>query len=96
MIEGYHSGIYKEYDGLQSLDYYSAKGDIVFRYDIISGTSPRFKKADCVYTEPAYRPSFEEFIRRAGKHFICSDINGKCIYYIAKTYMGYDNENISK
>jgi hypothetical protein len=23
------------------------------------------------------------------KKFICSDINGKCVYYIAKTYMGY-------
>jgi hypothetical protein len=23
------------------------------------------------------------------KKFICSDINGKCVYYVAKTYMGY-------
>lgn len=27
---------------------------------------------------------------RHGKRFICSDINGHCIYYIAKELMGYD------
>lgn len=25
-----------------------------------------------------------------GKHFICSDINSKCVYYVAKTLMGYE------
>jgi hypothetical protein len=25
-----------------------------------------------------------------GKKFVCSDLNAKCVYYIAKNYMGYD------
>ena len=25
-----------------------------------------------------------------GKRFICSDLNARCVYYIAKTYMGYN------
>jgi hypothetical protein len=28
--------------------------------------------------------------QQAGKNFVMSDINGKCVYYIAKTLMGYD------
>ena len=29
----------------------------------------------------------------AGKRFICSDVNPRCVYYIATQYMGYKNGN---
>ena len=28
--------------------------------------------------------------KKYNKQFICSDVNGKCIYYIAKEFMGYE------
>jgi hypothetical protein len=29
-----------------------------------------------------------------GKRFVCSDVNGKCIYYIAKELMGYEANHL--
>ena len=33
---------------------------------------------------------------RFGKSFVCSDFNGKCVYYVAKEMMGYEPYNSDK
>lgn len=53
------------FENVATLDFFEANGDVVFRHDISKGISPRFKKADCIYSEPAWRHGYKKFMQRS-------------------------------
>lgn len=52
--------------GLKGLDRYEFNGNIAVTHDITEGGLPEFEKADCIYTEPCWRPGYEKFAKIAG------------------------------
>lgn len=53
------------FENVETLDIFEHNGDVVFRHDISKGVSPRFKKADCIYSEPAWRHGYKKFMQRS-------------------------------
>lgn len=68
-------GIWKA-DEIEAITNYDAVNQIAERYSCILDFC-------CGYGNTAIAA------KRHNKRFICSDVNGKCIYYIAKELMGY-------
>lgn len=59
----------------------------ITNYDVIKQLSGIY---DIVGDFNAGYGNTAKIFQDAGKKFICSDINGKCVYYIAKNLMGYE------
>lgn len=53
------------FENAPTLDFFEADGDVVFKHDISKGISPIFKKADCIYSEPAWRHGYKKFMQRS-------------------------------
>jgi hypothetical protein len=63
----YHSALESANDlPDEELDNYEAPdGSLLFQHDILSGMDERFRQAEVVYTEPAWRKGFQRFMKRA-------------------------------
>lgn len=61
--------------------------DMQTNYDVIEHLATRYS---CVGDFNAGYGNTARIFQEHGKSFVCSDINKKCVYYIAKTLMGYD------
>lgn len=47
------------------LDEYWANGSVVFACDLTKGMQPRFRRAEAIYSEPAWKDGYAKFIERA-------------------------------
>ena len=61
----YHSMLINEKEDLKNLDFYYLGGNTVIQHDLTEGTLPIFKKADVIYSEPAWQRGYELFKNRA-------------------------------
>lgn len=55
----------ENFEKAPTIDIYESNGDVVFRHDISKGVSPRFRNADCIYSEPAWRHGYKKFMQRS-------------------------------
>lgn len=74
----YYSPLVDEFSGMTN---YQVTDKITKNFDNILDFS-------CGYGNTA------EFAIRNNKNFICSDVNGKCVRYVAKKYMNYKERNV--
>ena len=66
MREVYHSALHDEMPVEGQLDEYEALQGLVFQCDLTQGIHPRFRRADAIYSEPAWKDGYAKFARRAG------------------------------
>lgn len=62
----YHSALHDELPVDGTLDYYETPQGLVFQYDLTQGIHPRFRRAEVVYSEPAWKDGYAKFAQRAG------------------------------
>jgi hypothetical protein len=64
--EVYHSALHDELDVRGELQEYWADGSVVFASDLTRGIEPRYRRAEAVYSEPAWKDGYAKFAERAG------------------------------
>lgn len=62
----YHSALTPEVNVSDELGFYEAGGSVALAHDILHGIAPVFRRADAVYSEPAWRDGYALFRARAG------------------------------
>ncbi len=66
MREVYHSALHDELPIDGRLDDYETRQGLVFQCDLTQGIHPRFRRADAIYSEPAWKDGYAKFAQRAG------------------------------
>ncbi len=65
MSKTYHSALHAELDVPGTLGEYSADESVVFAHDLTHGAHSHYRRAEAIYSEPAWKDGYAKFIERA-------------------------------